>query len=87
MCEQCFEDDVSGQQCGEDRVCTWGFTSRVLIACASVVEDARPAFMMDEIEGGRGPYEYFHDWFRFAEGKSRAHGEEPRLTTRGSSKL
>ena len=72
MHEQCFDDDVSAQRCGEERVCTWGFTSRVLIACACVVDDARPAFAMDEMEGGRGPCEYFQDWFHFAESKTRA---------------
>ena len=94
MREHCFEDDVADQHnCGEEegRVVTWGFTARVLIACACVVHSRRPSFSMDEMAGGAGPFDYFDGWISYAEEMLRDREAETRTadgrTPRNDSKL
>ena len=85
MCEHCFEDDVTDQRRGEGRVVTWGFTSRVLIACASLLTTKRPEFHMDEMGANQGPFDYFEEWLRYAEEKYE--GRERQDVDRKGSKV
>ena len=92
MCELCFEDDVTDQRRGEGRIVTWGFTSRVLIACACLITGKRTEFRMDEMEEGRGPFEYFDEWLRYAEEKCEGRispdsDQNDSKTKSGNSKL